>query len=135
METLITKKVSIVLRAMIESETKERIQQKAKELFMQFGLRSVSMDDIANALGVSKKTIYQYFVDKDELVDAVLLEQIHHSQDGCLQANNVAANAIHEMFKAIDVFEEMVDSMNPSIMFELQKVSSENLHEAAETQE
>jgi AcrR family transcriptional regulator len=49
-------------------EVKERIQEKANELFLQYGIRSVSMDDIANALGMSKKTIYQYFADKDELV-------------------------------------------------------------------
>ena len=41
-------------------EPKERISIKAEELFMQFGIRSVSMDDIANNLGMSKKTLYQY---------------------------------------------------------------------------
>jgi AcrR family transcriptional regulator len=53
-------------------EPKERILIKAEELFMQFGIRSVSMDDIANNLGMSKKTLYQYYADKDELVDAVI---------------------------------------------------------------
>ncbi|HEX6193727.1 MAG TPA: helix-turn-helix domain-containing protein, partial [Chitinophagaceae bacterium] len=57
-------------------DTKERIQNKAEELFMQFGIRSVSMDDIANNLGMSKKTVYQYFVDKDELVEAVVQAHI-----------------------------------------------------------
>ena len=54
------------------TEPKERIRQKAHDLFMQYGLRSVSMDDIASALGVSKKTIYQFFADKDELVGEVI---------------------------------------------------------------
>ena len=73
METLVTLKVSLVLRPiMTEIDTRERIKQKAHDLFMQYGLRSVSMDDIANSLGMSKKTIYQYFADKDELVDAVV---------------------------------------------------------------
>src|SRR5437762_1177263 len=48
-------------------EPKERMLIKAHELFMQYGIRSVSMDDISNSLGMSKKTLYQYFSDKDEL--------------------------------------------------------------------
>ena len=55
-----------------EANTKVRIRDKAKELFLRYGIRSVSMDDIANQLGMSKKTIYQYFTDKNELVDAVV---------------------------------------------------------------
>ena len=58
METLVTKKVSIVLRLNLRIDmAKERIMVKAEELFMQFGIRSVSMDDIANNLGMSKKTL------------------------------------------------------------------------------
>jgi len=56
-------------------DVKERILVKSEEMFMQFGIRSVSMDDIANNLGMSKKTLYQYFADKDELVDAAELKK------------------------------------------------------------
>ena len=67
METLVTLKVSVVLcPIMTEIETKQRIQLAAHQLVMQYGIRSVSMDDIASNLGMSKKTIYQYFKDKDE---------------------------------------------------------------------
>ena len=52
-------------------DIKDRIREKAHVMVMQYGIRSVSMDDIANALGMSKKTIYQYYTDKDQLVDAV----------------------------------------------------------------
>ena len=48
-------------------EAKERILVKAHELFNRYGIRSVSMDDIAAQLGMSKKTLYQYYTDKDEL--------------------------------------------------------------------
>jgi AcrR family transcriptional regulator len=72
---------------MSEIGNKERIQQKAHDLFMEYGLRSVSMDDIANALGISKKTIYQFFADKDELVQAVLSDVITNNKivaEGCV---------------------------------------------------
>ncbi|MEO6358138.1 MAG: TetR/AcrR family transcriptional regulator, partial [Ferruginibacter sp.] len=68
---------------MADIETGERIQQKAHGLFMQFGLRSVSMDDIANSLGISKKTIYLYFADKDELVDAVVESEFQKNESIC----------------------------------------------------
>ena len=51
-------------------EPKERILVRAHELFNKYGIRSVSMDDISAGLGMSKKTLYQYFADKEELVDA-----------------------------------------------------------------
>jgi TetR/AcrR family transcriptional regulator, cholesterol catabolism regulator len=53
-------------------EMKERIQQKANDLFRRYGVKSITMDEIAAQLGASKKTIYQYFSDKDELVSAVV---------------------------------------------------------------
>ena len=64
--------------------SKERIQEKAHELFMQYGIRSVSMDDIANQLGMSKKTLYQYFVDKDELVDIIVDNHLKGIESDCL---------------------------------------------------
>jgi len=122
-ETLVTKKVSIVLRPIMTAieETRERIRQKANDLFFQYGLRSVSMDDIANALGISKKTIYQYYADKDELVDAVILSVIGKNQNCCDEDRRVADNAIHEVFLAMEFMMEIFRSMNPSLLYDLQK--------------
>ena len=53
---------------MEETELRKKILEGTKELFMRYGIRSVSMDDIARHLSVSKKTLYQHFADKDELV-------------------------------------------------------------------
>ncbi|MEO7522953.1 MAG: TetR/AcrR family transcriptional regulator [Ferruginibacter sp.] len=123
METLVTKKVSVVLRPiMIEIfDTGSRIRQKAHDLFMQYGLRSVSMDDIANSLGISKKTIYIYYADKDELVNAVVGTIIKKNQDICEFDKKNAENAVHEIFLAIDLVKEIFHSMNPSLMFDMQK--------------
>jgi AcrR family transcriptional regulator len=72
-------------------DVKERILVKSEEMFMQFGIRSVSMDDIANNLGMSKKTLYQYFVDKDELVDAVIEGHISGVEEKCLGCRRMPA--------------------------------------------
>jgi len=106
---------------MSEIGNKERIQQKAHDLFMEYGLRSVSMDDIANALGISKKTIYQFFADKDELVQAVLSDVITNNKDCCERDVSVSENAVHEIFIAMDMIVETLGGMNPSLLFEMQK--------------
>jgi TetR/AcrR family transcriptional regulator, cholesterol catabolism regulator len=88
---------------------------------MQYGVRSITMDEIALQMGVSKKTIYQYYADKDELVDAVMVSEINFNQDCCLKDRERAKNAIHEVFLAIQMMQEMFQNMNPSILFELEK--------------
>lgn len=100
---------------------KERILEKAHELFMRYGVRSVSMDDIAAQLGMSKKTLYQYYTDKEELVDAVLSSFLENNRKQCLDGRQKAENAIHEVFQAFDMMEEMFNNMNPSMVFELEK--------------
>lgn len=122
METLVTLKVSVVLcPIMTETDTAIRIKEKAHGLFMQYGLRSVSMDDIANGLGISKKTIYQYYSDKDELVDAVVDSEITRNEGICDFDRSASLNAIHEIFLAMDMVMEMFATMNPAVLFDMQK--------------
>ncbi|MCR6722393.1 MAG: TetR/AcrR family transcriptional regulator [Chitinophagaceae bacterium] len=64
-------------------EQQERIVAKAHELFMRYGIRSVSMDEIATHLGISKKTIYQFFTDKDSLVAAVVEIELLENEEKC----------------------------------------------------
>ena len=52
---------------------REKIIHNASELFITYGFKSVTMDDIANKLGISKKTIYQHFENKTKLVEATTL--------------------------------------------------------------
>ena len=121
-ETLVTQKVSIVLRPnMSDIVTKQRIQKAAHDLVMQYGIRSVSMDDIASNLGMSKKTIYLYYKDKDELIDSVVEEVIHSNQCQCNNDRDNADNAVHEIFQVMEMMTEMFKTMNPSILFDMQK--------------
>jgi TetR/AcrR family transcriptional regulator, cholesterol catabolism regulator len=100
---------------------KERIQAKTHELFMQYGIRSVSMDDIANSLGMSKKTLYQYFVDKDELVDVVVDAHITMIQADCAGCHKDAADAVHEIFLTMENIIEQFSNMNPMVLNDLLK--------------
>ena len=82
-KTFFSIKVSIVLQRnkKLMNETAKRIQEDAHALFMQYGLKSVSMDDIASKMGISKKTIYQFFSDKEQLVVEVISAIIKKNQE------------------------------------------------------
>lgn len=102
-------------------EPKERILQKADELFNRYGIRSVSMDDIAAQLGMSKKTLYQYYADKDELVTGVFTTIMENNKAGCLEGREVSENALHEVFLSFDRVQEMFANMNPAVLFDMEK--------------
>jgi TetR/AcrR family transcriptional regulator, cholesterol catabolism regulator len=100
---------------------KEKIVEGAGELIMQFGIRTVTMDDIAKHLSMSKKTIYQYFKDKGELVNAIT--QIHLDVEG-VRFNSVTAqseNSVHELILVSSCLRESMQEMKMNIMHELQK--------------
>lgn len=102
-------------------EPKERILQKAHELFNRYGIRSVSMDDIAAQTGMSKKTLYLYFTDKEELVSAVFSGVMEDNRKQCLIDQKKADNAVHELFLAFDMVTEMFANMNPAVLFDMEK--------------
>ena len=119
METLVTLKVSIVLQHIME--IKDRIKQKADELFRTYGIKSVTMAEIASRLGVSKKTIYQTFSDKDELVDHVVGDLLATTQMCCLTDKQKATNAVHEIFLAMEMVQQMFENMNPVILYDIER--------------
>ncbi len=59
----------------------DRIILGGEELFLKAGIKSVTMDDIARHLGMSKKTIYQFFKDKNELVVALVKKKLEQDED------------------------------------------------------
>ena len=109
-------------------ELKERIKQKADELYRRYGVKSVTMDEIATQLGVSKKTIYQCFSDKNELVDAVIADILEINREFCISSSGKAQNAIHEVFLAMESLESMFANMNSVILFDIERGKKEELY-------
>jgi AcrR family transcriptional regulator len=102
-------------------EIKERIKQKADELFRRYGIKSVTMDEIASQLGVSKKTIYQFFEDKNQLVDAVIAELIEYNKTDCNHSRSRAENAVEEVFLGMESLKDMLANLNPSILYDMER--------------
>ena len=100
---------------------KDKIIEKAGELFLNLGFKSVTMDEIANELGISKKTLYKYFSNKHSLVEATTLT-IH---DSCFLAmdtiTNKGFNAIKENFETKKMFKEMFQNASSSPIYQLKK--------------
>ena len=100
---------------------KEKIMSKAKEMFLKLGFKSVTMDDIAGEMCISKKTIYKYFCNKEVLVEETT-ERIHHDVNEKINAmalNNF--NAIEENFEIQKMFKEMFKSYDTSPVYLLKK--------------
>jgi len=87
----------------------------------QTGVKHVTMDDLATQLGISKKTIYQYFKDKDALVSSVVENDLAKHALICNQSMQIADNAVHEIFLLMTVLQELFSSMNPLTLFEIEK--------------
>jgi AcrR family transcriptional regulator len=101
--------------------TEKNILEGAKNLFMQFGLKSITMDDIARKVGVSKKTIYQFFSDKNSIV----FKSVHeHFSDHRKEIENVLDNskdAIEAIYRISRCMKVQVEAINPTVLYDLQR--------------
>ncbi|WP_262907785.1 TetR/AcrR family transcriptional regulator [Hymenobacter sp. 15J16-1T3B] len=95
--------------------------QTAVELFMRHGIRSVSMDDIAAQLGMSKKTLYKWFDNKDQIVLATMQQHLVKEESDCEVVFATGANALEENYNLMQWHKNMLAGINPSIFHELQK--------------
>lgn len=102
-------------------ELKDRIKQKANELFRRYGIKSVTMDEIASQMGVSKKTIYQCFSDKNDLVDDVIGDMLDYNRNFCQESRVNSQNAVHEVFLAMESLQTTFENMNPGILFDIER--------------
>ncbi|HRH03930.1 MAG TPA: TetR/AcrR family transcriptional regulator [Bacteroidia bacterium] len=102
-------------------ETQERIEFAAQELFYRFGIKSVTMDDIAKHLSISKKTIYSFFEDKDQIVSTLCKKDLHNRECKFTQIAEESKNAIDEILLMMKYMSEMFSGMNPNLFYDMQK--------------
>lgn len=106
---------------MEEIETRDKILEGTEALFMKYGIRSVTMDDIARHLSVSKKTLYQHFADKDELVYKMSEMYLERSFRQYEQIALSSKNSIEELSKISVCMKHDMENLNPSMLYDLQK--------------
>ena len=107
--------------AAVSMTSKEKILQGTRELFNRYGIRNITMDEIARQLGVSKKTIYREFPDKDSLVHSLMLTdmELHQLTFGKIYADS--ENVVDEVFMIMKKMTEIFSCCNPVLFHDLQK--------------
>ena len=106
-------------------EIKDRILFGAQDLFFKYGIKSITMDDIAKHLAVSKKTIYQFFADKNELVETLLSESLKRDENELRQIQKDSENVIEEVLSLMKHMGNMFSKVHPNIFYDLQKYHPE----------
>lgn len=110
--------LSLYLQAM--EDKKLYIIRNVGKLYLKFGIRSVTMDDVASEFGISKKTLYQYFSDKEDLVSQVIDYFLDNAEVSLTSATQ--DNAIDYMFKVRNHVAHIIKFYNNNIEFELKKI-------------
>lgn len=102
-------------------EVLDKILNAATELFRQYGFKTITMDDIARRSGISKKTLYQQFGNKEEVVEAAMLHFHNHSYEACTGLSQSSDNAVEAMANCMLVLDEVCGRINPIAMLELSR--------------
>jgi len=93
----------------------------SKKLFLSYGLKSISMDDICKKMGISKKTLYQYIPTKAKLVEKVVLHRIQEEQAAVSQIINHHYDAVEEYINIGRHIVKTLREMKPTVIYDLQK--------------
>lgn len=116
-------------------EVYERIIAESFQLFIRSGIKNITMDDIARNMGISKRTIYENFRDKDDLIKAVML---NHKNEQNLKIKSILAtssNVLDAIFKVMHDVMSRINQINPSFFTDLKKYHHRTCEELMPRQE
>jgi AcrR family transcriptional regulator len=102
-------------------EPQEKILKSSLALFFKYGIKHVTMDDIAKELGMSKKTIYQFYKEKDDLINQLTAVELKEQECQFDDMNRNAKDPIHEIMLISERMRIMMQNINPLFFLDLQK--------------
>ncbi|MEO6760211.1 MAG: TetR/AcrR family transcriptional regulator, partial [Saprospiraceae bacterium] len=103
------------------TEQQDKWLRRTEDLFMRYGIKSLTMDDVARELGISKKTLYQFVENKDDLVVKVIERHLEEEKDRDCGNQEEAENALHEIFLVLQQSTNDFQKMKSNLIFELQR--------------
>ena len=105
----------------------EKIIESAASLFRTYGIKAVTMDSLANHIGMSKRTIYENFSDKDEILEGVLQMMAEKQKTLVKRILDDSENAIDAIFMLLESNRDHLQSMSPAFREDLMKYHREVL--------
>ena len=100
---------------------KERLLAEAERLFWKYGVRSVTMEDIAKELGISKKTIYQHFNDKEQILSQVIEDKIGRNMSEMTCMAIKSDNPVEEILQVLDMLQKNADHVSPNFLIDIKR--------------
>ena len=113
-------------------DVRKRIVETAAGLFRTYGIRSVTMDSIAGHLGMSKRTIYEIFSDKDDLIVSVLKLMAEKQKSLIEKVLDSSDNSIEAIFRLLEMSRDHFQAMSPAFFADLKKYHHEVLVKSSE---
>ncbi|HKM93498.1 MAG TPA: TetR/AcrR family transcriptional regulator [Prolixibacteraceae bacterium] len=106
-------------------EIREKIMRTAGRLFIENGVKQITMDAISKSIGASKRTVYENFKDKNDLLYNVLTEGIISNKKEALKIIETSANVIEALFLIGNFHQKMYGSINPLFFIDIKKYHSQ----------
>ena len=103
------------------NEDLKNILLKVSELYLKYGIKSITMDDVAGEMGISKKTLYQFVTDKDDLVGKFIDNEIAVRKEEICKCFGIGFNAIEELFEISIFMNKLIRDQNPATEHDLKK--------------
>lgn len=114
---------------------RQRILEEAALMFRTYGIRAVTMDSLASSMGISKRTIYEVFKDKDELLKGVLQWMYEKQREIMTKIYDESENVIDAIFKMLDLMSNHYNKMSPAFILDLKRYKKDILTNMKEINE
>lgn len=114
---------------------RQRIVEEAAVMFRMYGIRAVTMDMLANRMGISKRTIYEVFSDKDELLIGVMKWMSVKQSEVMKKIFSESGNVIEAIFKMLDLLSDHFQNMSPAFQMDMKRYHNEIIKKLEEKNE
>ncbi len=114
---------------------RQRITEEAANMFRKYGIRAVTMDMLANQLGISKRTIYEIFRDKDELLTGVLRWMAEKQKELIKKIFAESENVISAIFRFFELMDEHYSRMSPAFKLDMEKYHNDIIRKLRDADE
>jgi TetR/AcrR family transcriptional regulator, cholesterol catabolism regulator len=101
---------------------RQKIIEEGAMMFRTYGIRAVTMDMLASQLGISKRTIYEVFSDKDELLKGVLAWMLERQRELMSRIFSESDNVIEAIFKMLDMMMDHFHKMSPAFQMDMKRL-------------